>query len=44
MTLELGCEGHVGSLPSGEGGGKTAFQGDRQYVQGEEEAPYGAPD
>lgn len=44
VTLELGREGHVGSLPSREGGGKTAFQVDRTVCAGGKEAPYGAPD
>lgn len=39
VTLELGREGHAGSLPSGEGGGKTAFQVDRTVCAGGKEAP-----
>lgn len=43
MTLELGREGHVGSLPSGEGGGKTAFQGDRTVCAGGRGGPVWGP-
>lgn len=43
VTLELGREGHVGSLPSGEGGGKTAFQGDRTVCAGGRGGPIWGP-
>lgn len=39
VTLELGREGHAGSLPSGEGGGKTAFQADRTVCAAGEGGP-----